>query len=101
MGGEELVSIKQLDLLRALIKTSGPIQKDQEEAGHQGRMSPKSIPLTICATVICIDACGQFVCPFIPVFSLILSASALKSYHFSMPCSKTWADFQTICLAAS
>lgn len=32
-GGGELVSIKQLDLLRALVKASGPNQNDQEGEG--------------------------------------------------------------------
>ena len=32
-GGGELVSIKQLDLLRALVKASGPNQNDHEGEG--------------------------------------------------------------------
>lgn len=37
-GGAELVSIKQLDLLRALVKASGPSQND----GERGLTEPIS-----------------------------------------------------------
>lgn len=105
----ELVSIKQLDLLSALVKSSGRNQNDQErERGLQGSSFWKSLRLTL---LVCM--CGFIqvyrhfhTCVFHPGMKNSLECFSVQRcspelHFFLSPVQKLEPDFQTICLAVS